>query len=62
MFHLVHDADEQVDLVQEATDPTAGLQDWMRAVYSGLNRLDATVPDPLDEESIRRLRSLGYAD
>jgi arylsulfatase A-like enzyme len=49
-------------LIEAEAGPTAELQDWMRTVWRGLTDLDDMPPEPLDEESVEQLRSLGYAD
>jgi hypothetical protein len=42
--------------------PSERLLEWAHVVESGLDGLDAEIPEPLDEESIERLRALGYTD
>ena len=51
------------DLKSAAAAPTEGLGEWMETVIAGLGSADEVVlPEPLDDESIEELRSLGYVD
>ena len=56
------DPGEKVSHTTDRVDPTEALQDWMAAISRNLNEFDEEIPEPLDEESIERLRALGYAD
>jgi arylsulfatase A-like enzyme len=72
IFHVREQRRERYDLAVDPTEtrsldapktaPSEGVLAWMRAVYSGLAELDDRTPEPLDEESSARLRSLGYVD
>jgi arylsulfatase A-like enzyme len=62
LFDLSSDPAELASLIPPKQDPTEELLDWMRVVYRGLNSLEHTPPQPLDEESVEKLRSLGYID
>ena len=61
-FDLTADPRELVNLIEAKSAPSERLQGLIEVVSSGLNNLDTDVPKPLDEESIERLRALGYAD
>jgi arylsulfatase A-like enzyme len=61
-FDLVKDPGELISRSPDRADPTEALQNWMAAISRNLNELDEQIPEPLDEESIERLRALGYAD
>lgn len=61
-FDLATDPRELVNLIELKSSPSERLQGMIEVVSSGLSSLDAEVPEPLDEESIERLRALGYAD
>jgi arylsulfatase A-like enzyme len=61
-FDLAGDPAERTNLVQLKSDPTEGLLAWMEAVDSGLLRSDDVRPQQLDDETIKQLRALGYAD
>ena len=62
LYDLESDPGELQSQVPAKGDPGEGLREWMRVVYAGLSNLDARPPVPLDEESVKQLRSLGYAD
>ncbi len=62
MFDLNADPLELAAVAAGAGGPSERLQQWERVVESGLEGLDADVPSPLDEESVERLRALGYTD
>ncbi|MCP3980117.1 MAG: sulfatase [bacterium] len=62
LFDLRQDPAENHNLNHPREDPTEGLLDWMRLVYTGLTSSDIEPPEPLDPESIEQLRSLGYVD
>jgi len=61
-FDLDADPLERTSAVARDEDPTERLLGWMRAVYEGLSSFDDIPPEPLDDESIERMRSLGYVD
>jgi hypothetical protein len=61
-FDLARDPGETERTGAAKALPSEGLQEWMRAVYAGLNRLDEHTPEPLDPESVRQLQALGYVD
>jgi hypothetical protein len=62
MFDLEADPGELASLVEEKGAPTESLLLWMRQIETALADFDADAPAPLDEESIERMRSLGYLD
>jgi arylsulfatase A-like enzyme len=62
LFDLVSDPRESIGLSEPKQSPTEGLLTWMRAIYDGLSSFTDMPPEPLDEESIEQLRSLGYVD
>jgi len=62
VFNLDEDPKELHSLSRVKEQPTEGLVAWMRAVFDGLDVFDDTIPEPLDEESIEALKSLGYVD
>jgi len=61
-FDLAADPSELVNLIEAKSSPSERLLGLIEIVSNELNDLDADVPEPLDEESIERLRALGYAD
>jgi arylsulfatase A-like enzyme len=61
-YDLAVDPRELNDLIRKNDPPTEGLLTWMRTVYNGLTAVEDAPPEPLDEESIEALRSLGYVD
>jgi len=61
-YDLTADPLELNDLSEKKADPTEGLMTWMRAVFDGLIAVEDSPPEPLDEESVEVLRSLGYVD
>jgi len=61
-FDLSADPGELNDLSRKGETPSEMLLVWMRTVYDGLVADDASLPEPLDEESIDALRSLGYVE
>ncbi len=61
LFDLRSDPKEKNDLSGPGRSPTLSLIGWMKTVYGQLASKD--LPEtPLDEESIRKLKSLGYVD
>ena len=63
VYDLTEDPRENRNLMKATRGgPTEGLQDWMRTVYDGLTRFEDSPPEPLDAESVEKLRSLGYVD
>jgi arylsulfatase A-like enzyme len=61
-FDLATDPGEIDDLALGPAGPTAALVEWLARVSSALGELDVEPPPPLDDETIERLRALGYAD
>jgi arylsulfatase A-like enzyme len=61
-FDLQADPAELTDLGPPETGLAEGLEEWMRVVDRGLSTADEEPPTPLDDETIERLRALGYAD
>ena len=59
---LAGDPGELNALVPATSEPTDALESWRQLVYTGLDSHGALLPEPLDEESIAALRSLGYVD
>jgi len=62
LFDLAADPGEISPIGEAGDDPTEGLQEWMRTVYTSLSEFDTEIPEPLDEESAEQLKSLGYVD
>ncbi len=62
LFDLGQDPGELASLGSLKDRPTEGMMAWMREVDKGLSSFDGVPPEPLDEESIEQLRSLGYVD
>jgi len=62
VFDLTTDPAELESLAGRKEMPTEGLSQWLRVVTDSLAQFDDTPPQPLDEESIEQLRSLGYVD
>jgi arylsulfatase A-like enzyme len=61
-FDLHADPRELESLAEPRSEPTDGLRTWMEVVDFGLRQSDELPADPLDDETIERLRALGYAD
>jgi len=61
-YDLAEDPLELHDLSDKKEPPTEGLMTWMRSVFDGLIAVEDSPPEPLDEESVEVLRSLGYVD
>jgi arylsulfatase A-like enzyme len=61
-FDLSSDPGELTDLSAKRARPTEALEEWLSQIATTLLNLDREIPEPLDEESIERLRALGYAD
>ena len=61
-YDLTGDPLELDDLSDKKDPPTEWLVTWMRSVFDGLVTVEDSPPEPLDEESIEALRSLGYVD
>jgi len=61
-FDLSSDPEELADLSGKHAEPTEVLGQWLSQISNALRNLDEQIPEPLDEESIERLRALGYAD
>ena len=62
LYDIGEDSGELFDLTRPKVAPTEGLLNWMRIVYNGLEQFEDAPPEPLDQESIDQLRSLGYVD
>jgi len=62
LFDLVNDPEELDSLTGNKEQVSEGLGAWMQVVNDSLVQFDDTPPQPLDEESIEQLRSLGYVD
>jgi choline-sulfatase len=61
-YDLTTDPLELADLSEKKEAPTEGLMTWMQTVFDGLIAVEDSPPEPLDEESVEVLRSLGYVD
>jgi arylsulfatase A-like enzyme len=61
-YDIAEDPAELHDLSAKKEPPTEGLMTWMRTVFDGLIAVEDSPPEPLDEESVEVLRSLGYVD
>jgi len=62
LFDLAADPQELESLARLRSEPSPSLAEWLEQVEAGLAAADdLPVPD-LDEESLERLRSLGYID
>jgi arylsulfatase A-like enzyme len=61
-FDLARDPGETDSAVDPRSDPSEELRAWREAVDAGLRSSDEVPPDELDDETMERLRALGYAD
>ena len=61
IFDLPDDPGEAKDLAEGNHLPTESLMSWIVEIADGLRRT-GDIPEPLDEESIEKLRALGYVD
>jgi len=61
-FDLTADPAELINLAEPQSDPTGDLRAWIERVDSGLQDADRSPAQELDDETIERLRALGYAD
>jgi arylsulfatase A-like enzyme len=62
VFDLEQDRAETNSLVPPTSKPSDELRAWLREVQAGLERSDELPPPSLDEETLERLRALGYLD
>ncbi len=62
VFDLDADRRERASLVPLKSRPSDELAGWMRSVTAGLSSLDGDEPPPVDDETARQLRSLGYVE
>ncbi len=62
VFDLVRDPQELNALAPATSDPSDTLLSHMRQVFDGLAAQDEQPVEPLDEDSVAALRSLGYVD
>jgi arylsulfatase A-like enzyme len=62
VYDLNADPGELNSLSPKKESPSEGLQIWMSALDSALDSFEDMAPTPLDEESIRQLKALGYVD
>ncbi len=60
LFDLNDDAAEVKNLADPASAPSPDLKAWTDRVVNALRALDATTVEPMDEETAKKLRSLGY--
>ena len=56
------DPRERQNLAGSGIPASGKLRDWQEQVTRGLNSFDDLPVQPLDEDSIERLRALGYVD
>ncbi len=62
LYALPQDSKERRSLVSSKARPSEGLAAWLASVQEGLEAADQIPTLSLDEESIEKLRSLGYLD
>jgi len=62
VYDLVADPRERTPLKPTDTSEKAPIMGWMRTVFDGLASSDEVPVQPLDEESVSALKSLGYVD
>jgi arylsulfatase A-like enzyme len=62
VFDLGDDPGETTPLDQAKSRPSEALDSWIRVVYDGLTSHEDMPVEPLDEESVAAMRSLGYVD
>ena len=62
IFDLDEDPYELDDLAKDKSDPTAMLAEWSEIVLAGLSAADDIPATDLDEETMARLKALGYVD
>ncbi len=62
LFDLLKDPEEIESLTGKESKPSAELVTWLELVKQGLAASDELPPPVLDEESLDRLRALGYID
>jgi len=62
VFDITADASELVNLASGEEAPSDNLMGLVREIYTGLTSAGDEPPQALDEESIEKLRALGYID
>jgi arylsulfatase A-like enzyme len=62
IFDLTADSAELVNLAAGNEAASDNLMGWVREIYAGLTRPGDEAPQALDDESIEKLRALGYLD
>jgi arylsulfatase A-like enzyme len=62
VFDLTSDAAELVNLAAGDEAPSDSLMGVVREIYAGLASAGDEAPEALDDESIEKLRALGYID
>ena len=62
VYDLANDPREQTALTPAEAGKDAPIFTWMRTVFEGLSAEDLEPVQPLDEESVSALKSLGYVD
>jgi arylsulfatase A-like enzyme len=62
IFDLARDPGEIDNLARDDSALDAGIRDWMDRVQDQLSLLDESTPEPLNDEEIEQLRSLGYIE
>jgi len=62
LYDLDSDPAELSSLSTKKESPSEVLQIWRSSLDSALEDFENMAPEPLDEESIKQLRSLGYVD
>jgi len=60
LFDLRGDPAELRSLASPSSDPSTGLRSWRDGVVDALRALDGSSVEPMDPETIEKLRSLGY--
>lgn len=62
LYALSADPRELKSLVDESSERSAELEAWYQEVMAGLKAADELPPPSLDEESVEKLKALGYLD
>ena len=62
LHDLAKDPGEDNSLVPAKAGPSESLQEWLRIVEEGLSRHNQLPVTALDQDSLEKLRSLGYVD
>ena len=62
VFDLRQDPHETASEVPPGSEASELLDDWLRKVRAGLIEADRLPTTPLDEESLEKMRALGYVE